>query len=138
MTVGLRLPAAWQTQLRALADAAYPAEACGLILGRPGVADQLVPCANVAAEPHRHFEVDPAEIFRCYKAVRGTGRAVLAVYHSHPQGPARPSATDAGRAWDKELLWLLIDGGGGRAGAISGWRPTGDGFAPAELTWEET
>lgn len=138
MSAGLRLPAVWQAALRVQADVAYPDEACGLILGRPGVADELVACGNVAADPRRHFEVDPADLFRCYRAVRGTGRAVLAVYHSHPDGPAVPSATDAARAWDKDLVWLLIDGGGGRAGTIAGWRPTDTGFVPATLTWEAT
>ena len=134
----MRLPADWQAELRACADAGFPNEACGLILGRPGVADELVPCANVAAEPRRCFEVDPAALLRCYKAVRGTDRAVLAVWHSHPDGPARPSATDASRAWDKDLVWLVIDGGGGRAGEIAGWRPDGDGFVPEALIWEAT
>ncbi|MEQ9642500.1 MAG: M67 family metallopeptidase [Alphaproteobacteria bacterium] len=130
----ISLPDAWRAELIAAADAAHPAEACGLILGRTNgwAADQLVACDNVADNPAREFEIDPAALLHWYKTLRGTERAVIGVYHSHPTGVARPSATDAARAWDPDLVWLIVAGE-----AITAWQPADGGFAPLELTWEK-
>ena len=129
----IRLPAAWRAELTAAARAAHPEEACGLILGRPDgwVADELVPCRNVAETPAREFEIDPATLLHWYRTLRGGERAVIGVYHSHPTGRAAPSATDAARAWDKDLVWVIVAGT-----AITAWQPTEGGFDPLDLTWE--
>lgn len=130
----IRLPAAWRDDLRAAAAATAPEEACGLILGRAEgwLADELVACANVAEAPRREFEIDPAALLHWYKTLRGSDRAVIGVYHSHPTGNPAPSATDARRAWDKELVWLIV-----ADDEIAAWRPTEDGFAPLHLVWQE-
>jgi proteasome lid subunit RPN8/RPN11 len=66
-----------------------PNEACGLLVMRDGVAHRYVPGRNAAASPYRfELDVDPETWF-----LEDEGYE-LAVFHSHPSSPARPSRTD--------------------------------------------
>ena len=87
--------------------AAAPNEACGLLLGTPGTVERAEPAANVAAHPERSFEIDPAALLRWHREARGAGLAVVGHYHSHPNGLARPSATDAARAVVDGAVWVI-------------------------------
>ena len=66
-----------------------PNEACGLILLREGKAERYVRGRNAAGSPYRfELDVDPETWF-----LEDEGYE-LAVFHSHPSSPARPSRTD--------------------------------------------
>lgn len=143
----LLLPAACAAELAGLAEAAYPEEACALLVGSTGAAGiaqvtRIVPAANVADEPRRHFEIDPGTQIRLRRALRqagtsgaGTGEAdekLLGHWHSHPDGRAAPSATDAAMIYEPGLVWLISAVPAGRAGSPAGFFPQagGAGFAP--------
>jgi proteasome lid subunit RPN8/RPN11 len=85
-------------------------EICGLLLGRAGSVEAILPAANVAAERTTMFELDPAMLFQAYRAARAGGPAILGHYHSHPNGSAVPSAADAAAA-EPGLLWLILGDG---------------------------
>jgi [CysO sulfur-carrier protein]-S-L-cysteine hydrolase len=71
------------------ADAESPNECCGLIVLRDSVAERYVPGRNAAASPYRfELEVDPDAWF-----LEDDGYE-LAVFHSHPSSPPKPSRTD--------------------------------------------
>lgn len=106
----------------------HPREACGMLLGGPGRVERAEPAANVAAHPERGFEIDPAALLRWHREARGMGLAVVGHYHSHPNGVARPSATDAARAAEDGQLWVITT-----KDALTGWIRTGDGFDPVDL-----
>jgi len=89
-------------------------EVCGLLLGRPGRIEEIRPAANVAPNPERHFELDPATLLMSHKAARSGGPAILGHYHSHPSGLPEPSATDAANAAPDGSLWLIVGGGEAR------------------------
>ena len=83
------IPAEVREALVAHAHAELPNEACGLVLLRDGVAERFVPGRNAAASPYRfELDVDPETWF-----LEDEGYE-LAVFHSHPSSPARPSRTD--------------------------------------------
>ena len=65
-------------------------------------------CANVAANPARTFEIDPAALFAAHPAARRGGPQVIGHYHSHPSGQAVPSARDAAQAMGDGALWLIL------------------------------
>jgi proteasome lid subunit RPN8/RPN11 len=116
--------------LAAEARAAYPDECCGLLVGRArdggGVmkVTRAVPSRNVTTGSPRHsFEVDPAVRLRLMRALRGTDEAIVGHYHSHPDGPARPSAHDVACTFEPELLWLIIAVGDGLAVATGAFLP---------------
>ena len=84
----------------------YPQEACGLLAGR-GSASRFIPMANVLASPSG-YEMDPASLIQAFRDLRDTGEDLLAIYHSHPHGPARPSASDIQRSYYPEAAHLIV------------------------------
>ena len=111
--------------LLALADSAYPLEACGLLLGVGDRITEARSCSNVHPEPTRHFEIDPQALIDAHRAERGGGPSVLGYFHSHPSGPPEPSATDRANGTGDGRVWAIV--GEGRVGW---WRDTPDGFQP--------
>lgn len=111
--------------LAATLEAAHD-EACGLLLGEGSHIKTVVPVANVAADPARHFEIDPAALIAAHRAARdGSGAQVLGYFHSHPNGLARPSATDLQCAARDGRIWAII-----ADSAITCWSDGPDGFEP--------
>jgi predicted GIY-YIG superfamily endonuclease/proteasome lid subunit RPN8/RPN11 len=102
-----------------------PNEACGLLLGDDTRITQARATANIAPDPHRHFEIDPQALIDAHRAERAGGPQLIGYYHSHPTGPAEPSATDRARASGDGRVWAIIAGGEVRC-----WRDGDDGFAP--------
>ena len=74
--------------------------------------------------------------------LRESPDAVIGVYHSHPDGSARPSETDRSMIFEPAMIWLITAVADGTAGTTTGWRPTEDGsvFTPLglELGGDET
>lgn len=100
---------------RLLAEAAAsPDEVCGLLFGTPDAIAAALHCRNVAAEPARFFEIDPAALLAAHRAARAGGPAIAGCYHSHPTGDPSPSARDAAGAAADGWLWLIVGGGEAR------------------------
>ena len=121
-------PAAHAAILRA-AERAHPHEACGLLLGAGAEGGDHVhtalPTANVHPDPARHFEIDPAALLAAHKAARSGGPRLIGFFHSHPNGLARPSATDARDAAHDGRVWLIV-----AKGTITAWKDLPSGFEP--------
>ncbi|MBM3503740.1 MAG: M67 family metallopeptidase [Alphaproteobacteria bacterium] len=105
-------------QLKRIVDEAeqsFPNESCGLLVGveEAGTTGRTVrvldvqASPNLAQEPERRFEVDPALRLRLQRELRGSGTRVVGLYHSHPNGKAQPSAQDLAAAWEPDLAWLI-------------------------------
>jgi proteasome lid subunit RPN8/RPN11 len=99
--------------------AAEAHEVCGLLLGTDRI-EAILPAANVAPDPARHFELDPAVLIAAHRAARTGGLPILGHYHSHPSGVAAPSATDAACARPDGSLWLIVGGDDVRLWVASG------------------
>ncbi|WP_235902765.1 M67 family metallopeptidase [Sandarakinorhabdus oryzae] len=110
------------------ASATPDVEVCGLLLGTGGRVERLVPARNVAHDPARSFEIDPATLLATHREARGTGLAVIGHWHSHPNGRAEPSARDAARATENGQIWLII-----AAGDMTAWAPHSSGGGPAHF-----
>lgn len=131
---------------RILAEAAASAEeVCGLLLGEGLKIGAILPCCNVATDPSRHFEIDPAALIAAHRAVRAGGPAIVGHYHSHPSGNATPSATDAASAQPDGAIWIIVAGEDIRAwhavrdGAVHGrFDPVALVVAPPTHTGHET
>jgi len=107
----LVLPDTLHQQLIAEARAAYPMECCGLIEGMATPegwrATALHGSKNLAADPARSFLIDPQVHFALLRRLRGTDRAIIGCYHSHPGGPGAPSERDRAEAMDDRFVWLI-------------------------------
>lgn len=108
--------------IRAAAAASPDREVCGLLLGSENFIVTASPCANVAAEPWRRFEIDPAALIAAHRAARSGGAAVIGHYHSHPTGLAEPSPRDAADAAPDGSIWLIAGGG-----QVTAWRAVAAG-----------
>lgn len=131
----VRLTEAQLCAIREAAEAAYPEEACGLLVGRrePGgvwCVAAVEASANVAEPPRTsRFEVDPRLRLRLMRTLRDGPDEVIGVYHSHPDGAAEPSDTDRAMIFEPAMIWLITAVDAGRAGATTAWRPSEDGAA---------
>jgi proteasome lid subunit RPN8/RPN11 len=85
-----------------------PHECCGLLVGSQDRVDDCVPTTNVAATPLTRYEVAPIEHIRLNRQLRGSGREVVGVYHSHPRGPATPSISDVEEAFYPDFVFLIV------------------------------
>lgn len=125
----------------AAARTALPDECCGLLEGtRLDPACWRItaahPAANIAPPPrHDRFEVDPAVHLKLQQALRGTGRAVVGHYHSHPTGIAQPSAADWAQVADPNLVWLIAATDGDDM-HIAAFAVGEDGFVTVKLDVE--
>jgi proteasome lid subunit RPN8/RPN11 len=116
--------AVWQAIAEA-AQAAFPEECCGLLVGRPADAQaalritRAIATDNVVDQAirHRRFEVDPRRHFAVLRELRGSTEMIVGHYHSHPGGAAAPSAADRAHIYDPRLVWLIVAVAGGRVDA---------------------
>jgi [CysO sulfur-carrier protein]-S-L-cysteine hydrolase len=109
------IPAEVRSALVEHAEAELPNEACGLLVLRDGVAERLVPGRTRAASPYRfELEVDPETWF-----LEDDGYE-LAVFHSHPSSPPRPSRTDVENIglWEGRPYVILSL----RSGELAAWK----------------
>ena len=111
---------------RAAAEA-EPREACGLLFGDGQRISHAQVTVNVAQDPARAFEIDPAALFAALRAERAGGLRIEGYWHSHPRGDATPSATDAAMAAPDGKLWLIA-----ADGRMTLWRVGRDGFEAVE------
>jgi proteasome lid subunit RPN8/RPN11 len=98
------------SQMRAHAAAAHPHEACGILLGEGTRITAAIEARNVHPAPETHFEIDPQALIDAHRAARNGGAQVLGYYHSHPTGPAAPSATDRACAAGDGRVWAILAG----------------------------
>jgi desampylase len=93
---------------------AYPNECCGLIEGIDTAdgwrAIAIHEAGNVAQNPARRFQIDPQAQLDLMRKLRGTGRRIVGCFHSHPDGEAKPSATDRAEASESGFVYLIAAG----------------------------
>ncbi|WP_313694321.1 desampylase [Halorarum halobium] len=129
----LLLPDPVRETLHERAAAGAPEEVCGVLVGERAPSDArreradrvaaAVAVPNVADEPESRYELDPAETLGVIEDAESAGDDIVGFYHSHPRGPAEPSAIDRERAtWPGHVYCILTRDG------LAAYRWTGDEF----------
>lgn len=91
-------------QMMEHAAAAYPQEACGLVVAtRNGTRARLIRAKNIAADPIRTFDLDPDAWLEV-----GDTEEVIGVYHSHPDSTSEPSMADRTSCEASGLPWHIV------------------------------
>ncbi len=103
----LKLPQQIYEALIAHARQEFPLEACGILGGEDSVVSLHYPMANTD-QSNEHFMMDPKEQFAVVKALRAEGKGMIAIYHSHPETPARPSEEDIRLALTPGVSYVII------------------------------
>ena len=87
--------------------------ACGLLAGTAldgvGQVKIAIPVSNALHSPVR-FRMAAEEQLAAFLHIEELGFELLAIYHSHPHGPASPSSTDLAEAFYPEALTLIWSG----------------------------
>ncbi len=68
-----------------------------MLAGTNGVVREVLPITNEARNPAR-FRMQPDEQVRAFNQFEAQGWELLGIFHSHPDGPPRPSETDVAEA----------------------------------------
>ena len=84
-----------------------PRECCGLLVGDGAIIDEAVATRNVR-EGTTRYQIDPAEHFALIRRLRGTSRAIVGAYHSHPSSAPVPSPTDASEAHAVDWVHVIL------------------------------
>lgn len=116
----LRIPISELANMRRDCERAYPHEACGVLLGT--IADEtrevraVVVCGNERSDaPHNRYQISPKELIAAQKQARAAGWEIVGFYHSHPDFPARWSATDLAEAHWLQCSYVITSVQGGVA-----------------------
>ncbi len=135
----MRLSQKQYDMLRMHSLSRYPEEACALIVGRGDRAEEIVLAPNIAENPKRFFEIDPSARIQTEKKCRHSGQTIIGVFHSHPDGEAKPSNADANMVIERNFIWLIASLNGADEFHMGAFLPfqNGAGFTPVSLKIEE-
>lgn len=110
------------------------AEVCGFLSQRDGIPYEIYPVTNVAADPARRFEMDPAGQIAALRNMRDRGEEMLAIYHSHPSAPPEPSVHDLEGLGYPQALYLIISLNIKGVLEMRAWQRDGDAMQERVLT----
>ncbi|MGH9648945.1 MAG: M67 family metallopeptidase [Terriglobales bacterium] len=99
----LRITQSGLDSLRRHGEETYPHECCGVFLGRiedeTRTVEAVIRAGNTRTDsPHNRYHIDPKELVGAQRQAREQGLDIVGFYHSHPDHPARWSATDLAEA----------------------------------------
>lgn len=128
--------------LRVHGEQTYPHECCGVLLGRmegdARVVSAIVRAGNTRADsPHNRYNIDPRDLVRIQREAREHGLDIIGFYHSHPDHPARWSATDLVEAHWLGCSYVITAVEQGRATVTNSFVLTGSGEEDKRLDDEE-
>jgi [CysO sulfur-carrier protein]-S-L-cysteine hydrolase len=88
-------------------QANYPLEACGILAGKTHHISHIYPVNNILASPVA-YEMDPQQQLEAMIDLEARGWKMSALFHSHPSGPERPSATDIAQAYYPDCVYVIV------------------------------
>lgn len=120
----------------------YPHECCGVLLGQMDdggrAVTSVVRCGNTRSDsPHNRYHIDPAELIRIQREGRERGEDIVGFYHSHPDHPARWSATDLAEAHWLGCSYVITSVEKGKAAVTNSFALTGSEEDDKELVDEK-
>ena len=128
----LHIEASLLDDLRRHGEETYPHECCGVLIGRrtgeAGLVTGVVRCGNARRDRQQdRYTIDPRDLLRIEKLARSRGEEIVGFYHSHPDHPARWSATDLAEAHWLGCSYLVTRVAAGRAEATGAFLLAGSG-----------
>ena len=106
LTNGIYISPDHWAQMEADVRARAPEEACGIVVGEGNHSWLVIPVTNILHSPSR-FRMEPKEQLSAFLLAEEKRLDVLAVYHSHPQGINKPSATDFEELTFPGIIYLI-------------------------------
>jgi proteasome lid subunit RPN8/RPN11 len=103
----LKIPQNIYDDMIAHAREGFPLEVCGILGGKDGAVSLLYRMTNTDLS-NEHFMMDPREQFAVVRDLRAQDLDMAAIYHSHPETPARPSEEDIRLALTPGVSHLIV------------------------------
>jgi proteasome lid subunit RPN8/RPN11 len=128
------------------AEAIYPEECCGILLGNraeltktvveviPTINDwqQLEPSTDrIERTKTSRYTIAPQDIFCAQKRGRDLELEIVGFFHSHPDNPAMPSTCDRDLAWEV-YSYPIVSLIQGRVGDLKSWVLNSEGIFEQE------
>jgi len=122
----IRLKSADIEEIKQIAQKTYPHECCGVMVGsvENGVktVTELIPAENQRTDsPANRYLITPDLLNELEKKLKGTDRAIVGFFHSHPDVPAQPSTYDQDHAWPW-YSYVIVSVNRGQAGEVHNWK----------------
>ncbi len=103
----IRLTRPLYDQMLAHLQTHYPLEACGILAGSGREATAFYPIDNIL-ESMTAYEMDPRQQLAAMLEIEDREQEIAAFFHSHPQGPEHPSATDIAQAYYPDAAAIIV------------------------------
>jgi proteasome lid subunit RPN8/RPN11 len=132
----LKVPRQIHEELINHAREGFPLEVCGILGGTGGEVVVLHRMTNTDAS-NEHFTMAPKEQFAVMKELRSKGLTMTALYHSHPETPARPSAEDIRLALTPDISHVIVSLADPSGPTVKSFRITAGQVTPEEYTVTE-
>ena len=121
----LEIPITIFQQMVAQAKALAPIEDCGILAGSNGKVEKYYQMTNTD-NSSTHYMMDPKEQFAAVKDIRSSGLEMLAIYHSHPETPARPSAVDIRLSFTPNVIYVIVSLQNNNGSVVKGFHIAGN------------
>jgi proteasome lid subunit RPN8/RPN11 len=119
-------PEAWKS-LQLQAEAAYPFEGCGLLLGplsSEKKVHKIIVLKNALRDEGRgrfDFTFAPQEFMAAQMAAEKENLDVVGIYHTHPDHPPKPSKTDESQPMLSGWMNIIASVHGGKFKEAKAW-----------------
>lgn len=122
MPAPLGLDADAEQEIRRHGAETYPNECCGALIASGDRIIEAFRLPNTTAEgARRRFMIAPEDYRLAEARARERQGTLAGFYHSHPDHPARPSATDLAQAWPN-LTYIIVAVRDGQPEDLRFWR----------------
>ncbi len=126
--------------IRRYAAHTYPHECCGFLLGT-WKGDELhvedlhtVENAYEETARSRRYLIRPEDYLQTEREASSKGLDIVGTFHSHPDHPARPSATDLAEATFPDFVYLIVSVYTGQVTDLTAWKLRTDRTAFEPIT----
>jgi proteasome lid subunit RPN8/RPN11 len=130
--MALKMSRSLYDRLRRHGEKTYPHECCGVLLGEfdeagEKVARNIVQCGNTRTDsPANRYHISPSDLVRIQREALLAGHDIVGFYHSHPDHPARWSATDLAEAHWTGCSYVITSVEEGRAALTNAYLLVGE------------
>lgn len=103
----LKIPRVIHDKMIKHCQSELPNEACGILGGKDNLVTEIYCMENIEKSPES-FLMNPKEQLQVTKDLRKKDLTMLAIFHSHPSSPARPSSKDISMAFYEDVSYIIV------------------------------
>jgi proteasome lid subunit RPN8/RPN11 len=97
--------------MRSQVNRLAPEEACGLLAGKGNRVEKILRIPNAERSPVR-YRMEPRAQWSAFQRIEADALDLLAIYHSHPNGPDHLSPADVSEIMYPvaQIIWFRMNG----------------------------